>query len=84
MFVFIELYDFFFNMDYYVFGFCRVIFVERNDVLELVVFVFENDFFFVEIIILVSGNVIKVVGFGIMVGFFIVVGLVFNFGVDII
>ena len=80
----IESYDPFYNMDYYAPGFRRATFVERNDVSESVVSAFENDLPFAEITIPASGNVIKAVGLGIMVGFFIAVGLVPNLGVDTI
>lgn len=80
----IESYDPFFNMDYYAPGFRRATFIERNDVSESVVSAFENDLPFAEITIPASGNVIKAVGLGIMVGFFIAVGLVPNLGVNTI
>nr|CAD1821793.1 unnamed protein product [Ananas comosus var. bracteatus] len=67
----LEAYDAFFNMDSYVPGFSRVVFVERNDVSETVVSALRNDLPFAEITIPASGNVLKAVGLGVMVAFFL-------------
>lgn len=74
----LESYDAFLNMDYYAPGFSRVAFVERNDVSETVVSALKNDLPFAEITIPASGNVLKAVGLGVMVAFFLAVGLVPN------
>lgn len=74
----LEAYDAFLNMDSYVPGFSRVVFVERNDVSETVVSALRNDLPFAEITIPASGNVLKAVGLGVMVAFFLAVGLVPN------
>lgn len=74
----LEGYDAFLNMDSYVPGFSRVVFVEKNDVSETVVSAFRNDLPFADITIPASGNVLKAVGLGVMVAFFLAVGLVPN------
>jgi len=73
-----DLYDPFFNMEYSAPGFRRVCFVERNDVSASVVSALGNEHPFAEITIPASGNVLKAVGLGVMVAFFLAVGLVPN------
>lgn len=68
----------FFNMEYYAPGFRRVCFVDRSDVSASVVSALENELPFAEITIPASGNVLKAVGLGVMVAFFLAVGLVQN------
>jgi hypothetical protein len=71
-------YDQFSNMVYYAPGFRRVGFVERNDVSASVVSALGNDLPFAGITIPASGDVHKAVGLGVMVAFFLAVGLVPN------
>ena len=73
-----DSYDPFFNMEYSAPGFRRVSFVERNDISASVVSALGNELPFAEITIPASGNVLKAVGLGVMVAFFLVVGLVPN------
>lgn len=73
-----DSYDPFFNMEYYAPGFRRVGFVERNDVSASVVSALGNELPFAEITIPASGHVLKAVGLGVMVAFFLAVGLVPN------
>ncbi|XXG85515.1 hypothetical protein AAC387_Pa11g0577 [Persea americana] len=69
-------YERFFDMDYYAPGYRRVGFVEGNDVSALVESAFGNEHPFTEITIPSSGPVLKAVGLGVMVAFFLAVGLV--------
>ncbi len=71
-------YDAFLNIDSYVPGFSKVVFVERNDVSETVVSALRNDLPFAEITIPASGYVLKAVGLGVMVAFLLAVGQVPN------
>ena len=74
----LDSYDPFFEMNYYAPGFRRVSFVERNDVSATVETAFGNDLPFSEIIIPANGQVLKAVSLGVMVAFFLAVGLVPN------
>lgn len=74
----LDSYDAFLNMHYYAPGFRRLCFVERNDVSASVESAFGNELPFAEIKIPASGNVLKAVGLGVMVSFFLAVGLVPN------
>lgn len=73
-----ESYDSFFDMNYYAPGFRRVGFVEINDVSASVESAFGNEPPFADIEIPASGPVLKAVGLGVMVAFFLAVGLVPN------
>lgn len=73
-----DSYDPFFFMDHYEPGFRRVSFVERNDVSASVESAFGNEHPFAEIQIPASGNVLKAAGLGVMVSFFLAVGIVPN------
>ena len=73
-----DSYDPFFKMDYYAPGFHRVGFVERNDVSASVESSFGNELPFADITIPASGPVLKAVGLGVMIAFFLSVGLVPN------
>jgi hypothetical protein len=79
----LDSYDPFFNMDYCAPDFSRVGFVERNDVSASVVSALENEPPFAEITIPASGHVLKAVGLGVMVAFFLAVGLVPNYSCGI-
>lgn len=74
----IESYDPFFNMDYVAPGFRKISFLEKKDVCESVVSAFENEVPFAEIQIPRGGAIFTVVGLGVMVAFFLSVGLVPN------
>lgn len=69
-------YEPFQNLDYYAPGFRRCGFVERNDVSASVVSAFRNEHPFAEITIPSSGPVLNAIGLGVMVAFFLAVGLV--------
>jgi len=72
----IDSYDPFFNMEHYAPGFHRVGFVERYDVSASVESAFVNEPPFADITIPANGPVLKAVGLGVMVVFFLAVGLV--------
>ena len=74
----LESYEPFFNLAYHAPGFHRVGFLERKDVSASVVSALENELPFAEITIPASGNVLTAVGLGVMVAFFLAVGLVPN------
>lgn len=74
----LDSYDPFFNMDHYAPGLRRVGFVERNDVSASVESALVNELPFAEITIPASGPVLKAVGLGVMVAFFLAVGIVPN------
>lgn len=80
-----ETYDPFFNMEmeYYLPGFRRVCFVEINDVSASVESAFSEEVPFAEIKIPASGPLLKAVGLGVMVAFFLTVGIVPNIYGDI-
>lgn len=80
-----ETYDPFFNMEmeYYLPGFRRVCFVEINDVSASVESAFSEEVPFAEINIPASGHLLKAVGLGVMVAFFLAVGIVPNIYGDI-
>lgn len=66
-------------MDYHLPNFRKVSFVERQpDLTESVVSAFANESPFAEIEIPASGNVLKAVSLGLMLAFFLAVGLVPN------
>ena len=65
-------------MDYYAPGFHRISILERNDVSTSVVSALSNEPPFADITIPASGHVLKAVGLGLMVAFFLAVGLVPN------
>lgn len=69
-------YDSFFNMDYKAPGFRRLGIVERNDVSASVVSAMGSELPFAEITIPATGPVLKAVGLGVMLAFFIAVGLI--------
>ncbi|XXG68939.1 hypothetical protein AAC387_Pa06g1921 [Persea americana] len=71
-----DSYEPFFDMDYYASGYRRVGFIEGNDVSASVELAFGNEHPFAEITIPSSGLVLKAVGLGVMVAFFLAVGLV--------
>lgn len=71
-------YDSFFNMDHYAPGFHRIGFVETNDVSASVESAMEKEHPFAEIKIPASGPMLKAASIGIMVAFFLAVGLVPN------
>lgn len=75
----LESYDPFFYMDYYAPGFRRIGFVERNDVSTSVEGAFVNEAPFADITIPAEGPALKAVSIGVMVAFFLTVGLVPNF-----
>lgn len=66
------------HMEYYAPGFRRIGFVEIKDVSASVEAAFGNEHPFAEITIPASGNVLKAVGLGVMVAFFLAVGIVPN------
>lgn len=74
----VDSYDPFFKMDSNIPNFRRVCFVERNDVTESVASAFVNEHPFAEIEIPASGHALKAVGLGLMVAFFLAVGIVPN------
>lgn len=74
----IDTYEPFFNMEYSAPGYSKAAFVERNDDSASVVSAFLKEHPFAEITIPASGTVLKAVGLGLMVAFFITVGLVPN------
>lgn len=72
----------FFNMEYYSPDFTRVGFIERHDVSASVESALGNELPFSEIKIPASGPVLKAVGLGLMVAFFLAVGVVPNVSGD--
>lgn len=74
----IECYDPFFNMEYNSPLFRRVSFVETNDVSASVESAFTKEVPFAEIVIPAGGNLLKAVSLGVMVAFFLAVGIVPN------
>lgn len=83
LFAIFDSYDPFFKMDYYAPYFHRISFVEKKDVSESVMSALKNEHPFAEITIPASGNVLKSVGLGVMVAFFLAVGLVPNLSGEI-
>lgn len=75
-----DSYEPFLNKNYNAPNFSRVGFVERNDVSvsASVMSAMENEHPFAEITIPASGNVLKAVGLGVMVAFFLAIGIVPN------
>lgn len=71
-----DSYDPFFNMEYHPANFRRVCFVESQDVSASVTAAFVNEHPFAEITIPASGPVLKAVGLGVMIAFFMAVGIV--------
>lgn len=69
-------YDPFFNMDYYDNYLHRVDFLERNDVSPSVELAMGNELPFADINIPASGPVLTAVGLGVMVAFFLAIGIV--------
>lgn len=78
----LDSYDPFALMQYSAPGFRRIGFVERNDASEAVMSALENAPF-AEITIPASGHTLKAVGLGVMVAFFLAVGLVPGMNVQI-
>lgn len=78
MFAPIESYNPFYNMGYFAPGFRRIGFVERMDVSATVESAFGNEHPFAEITIPASGPLLKAVGLGVMIAFFLAVGLLPN------
>jgi hypothetical protein len=74
----IDSYDQFFNMHYYAPGFRRICLIERMDFSALIESTMENEHPFSEIKIPASGPVLKSVGLGLMIAFFLAVGIVPN------
>lgn len=79
----IDSYNHFFDMNYYAPGFRKVSFIERNDVSDSVVSAFSNEQPFADITIPAIGNMLKAIGLGVMVAFFLAVGIVPN-GIQIL
>jgi hypothetical protein len=77
-FIQLDSYDPFFNMDYSAPGFNKISFVETHDVSASVESTFGNEPPFADIQIPASGPVLKAVSLGIMVAFFLAVGIVPN------
>lgn len=75
----IDSYEPFLDIEYFAPGYRRVGFVERNDVSASVLSAFGNEHPFAEITLPSSGPVLKSVGLGVMVAFFLAVGLVPDF-----
>src|SRR5262249_10180310 len=72
----IESYDPFFNLDYVAPGLKRLNFVEVQNVTENVRAIFEREAPFTDLVIPASGPTMRAVGLGIMIGFFLAVGIV--------
>lgn len=72
----LESYTPFFDMQHYAPNFKRIGFVERNDVAPAVASAFQNDVPFAEISIPASGRMLTAIGLGVMVAFFLTVGIV--------
>lgn len=80
----LESYASFFNMDYYEPSLHRVYFLERNDVTPSVELAMGNEHPFSEIRIPASGPVLTAVGLGVMVAFFLAVGIVPNGDINVL
>lgn len=65
-------------MQHYAPNFKRIGFVERNDVSSSVASAFQNEVPFAEISIPASGRMLTAIGLGVMVAFFLAVGIVPN------
>lgn len=74
----LESYTPFFDMQHYAPGYQRIGFVERNDVASSVASAFQNDVPFADISIPASGRMLTAIGLGVMVAFFLTVGIVPN------
>lgn len=74
----LDSYQPFFNMEYISPGFRKVSFVESHDLSELVESTLANEQPFAEITIPASGPVLRAVGLGVMVAFFLAVGIIPN------